>query len=586
MIAKDRVLLSPQIKLFIILGLIWVVVAIAVNPVGEFPLNDDWSYSRTVYSLVSDGKLQFTGWQSVPLIVQVVWGAAFCKVFGLSFTALRISTLVLGLIGVLSSFVIINDLVGEASIAFVGALVIMFNPLYFELSNTFMTDVPFYCFAAVSFLLLVRATVRGSAFAFVVGCCFAGAATLIRQIGIILPVSFGVAYAVRNGISRRIVFISFLPTLLIGGILFAYQTWLKAEGILPALYNLRNDEILNHILHYPISFMINGAVKASVYLGLFLMPFLIIWTYSNLRKSSPRYRAYYLATLSALSIATTAFFVYKQKIMPLTDNVLFDFGLGPATLRDQFILKLPDLPTAPSIVWVAVTLIGVAGAFMLFHVFFSAISDLGGILFRSGSRTGRNSQFFSFGSRLDGNGQVLLFVILCCLFYMMSLLLIDHLIDRYFVFMLLPIVVIMALSIRKSSKTLHAYAVVASLTLLAIYGAFSIGATHDYLSWNRARWEALRYLMENQHISPRMIDGGFEFNGWYNYDPGYQSSPTKSWWWVIEDDYVVSFGILPGYQEIGYYPYDRWLPPGQGTIFLLHKVEDSGKAKLSNLTRW
>jgi len=87
-----------------------------------------------------------------------------------------------------------------------------------------------------------------------------------------------------------------------------------------------------------------------------------------------------------------------------------------------------------------------------------------------------------------------------------------------------------------------------------LYSVFTVGATHDYLSWNRTRWKASDYLMSEACISHRYIDGGFEFNGWYGYDSKYKKSDGKSWWWVDKDDYVISFGPIIGYDEIKRYP--------------------------------
>lgn len=109
-------------------------------------------------------------------------------------------------------------------------------------------------------------------------------------------------------------------------------------------------------------------------------------------------------------------------------------------------------------------------------------------------------------------------------------------------------------------------------TLLFLYGLFALGGTHDYLAWNRARWQAITSLMEKDGISYNNIDGGFEFNGWYAYDAGYHINPSKSWWWVDGDDYVVSFGPVPGYLEVGRYPFERWMPPGDGNILVLQRL--------------
>jgi hypothetical protein len=84
--------------------------------------------------------------------------------------------------------------------------------------------------------------------------------------------------------------------------------------------------------------------------------------------------------------------------------------------------------------------------------------------------------------------------------------------------------------------------------MMFAYGGFTVAATHDYLSWNRVRWQALHHLMQEDQISLSHIGGGFEFNGWYLYDDDYDDwkyEPDKSWYWVDNDDYVVSVGGSP-----------------------------------------
>jgi hypothetical protein len=108
-----------------------------------------------------------------------------------------------------------------------------------------------------------------------------------------------------------------------------------------------------------------------------------------------------------------------------------------------------------------------------------------------------------------------------------------------------------------------------------VYGAFSIAATHDYFGWNRSRWQGLDYLMEDLHVPPGQIDGGFEFNGWYGYDVNYRERAGVSWWWVQNNEYVVAFGPLDGYREVLRVPYDRWLQGAQGNLVVLARADGS-----------
>src|SRR5262245_39140062 len=88
----------------LLLSCIWVAAAVVVNPIGNFPLNDDWAYGFAVRNLVETGELRLSDWTATNLFAQVYWGAIFCFPFGFSFTALRLSTLSLGLIGVLATY--------------------------------------------------------------------------------------------------------------------------------------------------------------------------------------------------------------------------------------------------------------------------------------------------------------------------------------------------------------------------------------------------------------------------------------------------------------------------------------------------
>jgi hypothetical protein len=109
-----------------------------------------------------------------------------------------------------------------------------------------------------------------------------------------------------------------------------------------------------------------------------------------------------------------------------------------------------------------------------------------------------------------------------------------------------------------------------SIMILAV-SIFSVFGTHDYLAWNRARWQALNYLTEDLKISPHKIDGGYEFNGWYigKYFP---SGRGKSWWFVDDDEYIVMFGSRAGYTILKQFPYQDYLHHKTRYISLLHRI--------------
>ena len=97
----------------------------------------------------------------------------------------------------------------------------------------------------------------------------------------------------------------------------------------------------------------------------------------------------------------------------------------------------------------------------------------------------------------------------------------------------------------------------------------SITAAHDMMVINRTRWLALNELNNELKRDPKQIDGGFEYNAWHFYRWDFPKTKTKNWWWVYDDEYVVSLGKLPKYEVLREYDYTRWFPPGfKGKIFV------------------
>src|SRR5919197_2237820 len=161
-----------------------------VPPLGEFPINDDWLYARTVQGLIERGQLEVPAWGASSLVLQAYWGGLFARLFGFSHGALRASTVVLGAAGVLGCYALLRELLG-ARRALLGALLLLVNPLYVTLSYSFMTDVPFLSLTLWALFCYVRA-LRGQRIRLgwlVAGSVFAGGAFLVRQLGAALPLA-------------------------------------------------------------------------------------------------------------------------------------------------------------------------------------------------------------------------------------------------------------------------------------------------------------------------------------------------------------------------------------------------------------
>lgn len=542
--------------IFLLFTIIWIVMAGIVNPLGDFPLNDDWSYGKTVYNLVEKGHLRVTPWVSFTLIAQVIWGSLFCLPFGFSFTALRFSTLSLGLIGIFATYSILKEAKTGRAIAMLGSLIIAVNPIFFALSNTFMSDVPFFSCSALSLLFLNRYLRLNKGKDIILGTLFACIASLIRQFGVVMPLAFGAAFLIKNGIKKNTCKIAISPAAFTGAVTAICLMWLKTTG--STLPQLDKSVVILGILKQPILNIVEMLARdltiALLYLGLFLFPLLMLQFTCKHEEDANKHEADVFMLLASVLFSLLYVLFLKGDLMPFSNNVLTILGVGPLTLRDVNILKLPHLRIIPEMARLFGTFISAFGAILLLQNLFLAIKDI--------VVTTRNESVV--------DRRLIAFPFLIFIFYIIPVLLIGYY-DRYFIF-LLPALMLIITGTRYYSYSFrprrHAFLVI---PVMIIYAVLSVGATHDYLSWNRARWKALNFLTKNSGISYKKIDGGFEFNGWYGYDPEYQREKNKSWWWVHDDDYIVSFGPIMGYEAIGAVPYKRTLPFSDNYIFVLKR---------------
>ena len=543
----------------LLLTSIWLVSLFVVNPIGDFPLNDDWSFGLSVKRLLQTGDFRPTGWTSMTLITQTLWGFLFCLPAGFSFTALRLSTLLLSLCSVLVVYLLVRQVHPSRLLATVAALTVGFNPIGYALSNTFMTDVPFTALFLVAAWFFARSLQTGSDFALLCGLACALAATLCRQLGLAAPAAFAICLVWSRGLSARWLVRAVVTLAICLGTLLAFQHWLRATGRIPALFTLKN-QVLFPKLGNPRA-LVSGLAKhigtALLYLGWFSLPVTIL-ALPTVAAARRKRRAFIIACCAGCAFVLCSVFVLllTRGPMPTAGNIVVAQGIGPLSLRDVHILNLPHVPTLGKPFWLAVT----------------AASLLGGALL-VGAAAGAAASAWPFLKpvRIQHDQTAGLFFLLCGGIYLAPILVIGGW-DRYYIpalpFLLVGIAALASGSWSGQTRVRLALAAL----LLASLSTFAVFGTRDYFAWNRVRWMALNDLLASEKATPADIDGGFEFNGWYLYDPAYTEDPAKSWYWVERDTYLLAFAEMPGWRTLKEYSYAHWLPPYAGKIFVLKKA--------------
>lgn len=537
----------------LLLASLWVASLVVVNPLGDFPLNDDWSFGLAVKHLLQTGEFRPTGWTSMPLITQTLWGALFCLPGGFSFNALRASTLVLSLCSVLTVYLLVRQIHPSRLLAAIAALTVSFNPIYYALSNTFMTDVPFTALLLAAAFSFSRYLQGGSDFALLFGLAGALAATLCRQLGLAVPMAFAVCLLWSRGLAGRWVIRALVPLVVCLGALLTFQHWLTATGRLPALYSLQNGEFVSALC--APKRLVPGLAKhvgtALLYLGWFSLPVMALVLPAA--ATARRGRRAFVVAGCLFVLCAIIILVLTRGPMPTAGNIVLPQGIGPLTLRDLHILNLPHVPALGKGFWLAVTAAALLGGAYLVGAAAGAIATLLPSLHLARIRPDRTSGVF---------------FLLCAGIYVAPILVIGGW-DRYYI-PALPFLLVGTAGVAAASWQPRTRARVAlAALLLASLSLYAVVGTRDYLAWNRVRWIALNDLLAGGKVTAADVDGGFEFNGWYLYDPAYKEQPGKSWYWVDRDSYLLAFAGMPGWVAVREYPYAHWLPPYTGKIVVL-----------------
>ncbi|MGC9199016.1 MAG: ArnT family glycosyltransferase [Acidobacteriaceae bacterium] len=212
---------------------------LASRPYAEMGVSDDGPYVLIAQKLAATGHIVYNGWASPLLGWQLYLGATFIKLFGFSFTSLRMSTL---LVAVAVAWLLQRTAalagVNERNAA-LGTLALVLSPLYLMLAVTYMTDI-FGLFAVVACLYgCLRALRTSTDRAAVAWLCFAvacngvfGTARQIAWLGILVMVPSALYLLGRRGTWRarqRVLLAGGAATLAGALFILACMQWFKRQ---------------------------------------------------------------------------------------------------------------------------------------------------------------------------------------------------------------------------------------------------------------------------------------------------------------------------------------------------------------------
>jgi len=462
--------------------------------------------------------------------------ALFSLPFGFSFVCLRIFVLLLGLIGVLVFYLFINRVTKNNVIAFVGALILMVNPLYCSLSFSFMTDVPFLVFALTAIFFFYKSLELQSRKLVIMGTVFAIIATLIRQFGIIIPIAYSAVFLIRKNPKWKEFAIQLIPVIIIAAALKFTLMWMEHIG--SPLRPFEGQHVIDFlkkpdIIAYKTYDRIGDLLVQS---GFFLLPIVI-------------YKGINMGWFSSRGKRITTIIVLFIFIMPILHTWgRFPFGdytnsgyIGPTNVKVSEGFQLYSFSN--QLIY-AIGILGIIGAVLL-------LLNLVNL----------------FSSQKKENKHI--FILFCILCYACLTFIDDAFFDRYFL-LPVPLFYLLVAANEDAQKSTKRIQMAVACLFFFVLAGYSVAGTHDYMERNRSRWQALNYLTGELKTSPHKIDGGYEFNGW-NIGRFFKHVEGRSWWYVDDDEYVVTYDTLKGYKVIKQFPYRNDMPYCEKKMNILHR---------------
>ncbi len=617
---------------YLALAALWLLTITIVPPRGNFPLNDDWMYAKVVQNLVDTGRYEANPYIDPTFILQAYWGAAFVKILGFSFEALRISTLVLALAALWAAHWCAREAGLNTRWAFLVALTLMVNPLFLNLSYTFMTDVPFIALTTLSAAAFLRGLRTQHAIWITVGSGVAVCAFFIRQFGVLVPVAFLPALISFRASAQKGPRVIGLASPVVAFI----APWLIAA----ALYNLLpigglgassgwDWTTLGESLFARVLEILRHLGLAFTYLTILCAPIAIASLASLLsrRSASP---AAWAMNHPPLGSSTPCHSEQSEESPPrpaseTTPKPSLRGGPPPAAyVRDEAIPGGParhsQLSRGPILRTAVLAALALLIAWLIIPEWPHRLPNLGNLLLDLGVgpllmpgmldgytimapvRLGAGPWWLITALAIPGAAALAalhlraslgrltraafrdatrrseLFLALWSLAMLLVLIMPPVLaqFDRYFVMAQVPATILAArwLAARSPQPARTAYIAAAAIHL------FGLVCLQDYLAWNAARWKALDALHRGHAAPLDQINGGYEFNGWYHSDHfAEESRRTRKkvfgplGWWTIEDNYRVSLRPGKHFQIIGTEPYFSWLGFQRREMLLLKRTE-------------
>jgi len=458
----------------------------AARPFAEMGFLDDWSYAKSAQLFAQTGHFVYNGWASPMLGWLIPWGALFIRLFGFSFTVVKLSTLPIAMATVFVLHATLIRFGATPRNAVIAALTLGLSPLFLPLSASYMTDVPGLLVILVCIYCCKRAVDAPGSSGAIAWLAIAAASNVaggtVRQAAwfcalVMVP---STAWFLRK---RRGVLLA-AGVLWVGAVaaIFGLTHWYEAQP-----YSAPSPMFYPGPLWQKFARTLFDSLGAFLCLALVVYPVFIAWL-PKIRKANRK-------MLVNTAILVLVWMQWKQDwTLPWNPHLIVsEFA------RSRNAEMLPPDPSA--------FMLPFAG-----RLLFSALIFVTILVFR-------RSVIDEHQVRGALTRPAFWILVPFSLAYVVMLLpLISPLVffDRYLL-ALMPVAMIILLEIRQREQTPDLSGL--SMVTLVVYALLAVAATHDWFAWQRARIAAIAEVQATG-VPRYQIQGGIEFDGWTQVENG------------------------------------------------------------------
>jgi hypothetical protein len=530
---------------------------VAIRPLGNYPLNDDWQYARASRLFVETGKIKIDTPIAPALVGQMLMAYPVIRLLGMNHAYLRVLTWLMAAV----SLFCVDRLLAIAGVMpwrrMFALVLLILNPLFLYFSNTFMTEVYGFAPALVAAVVYFESRRRGEGGAgwWIAIALLSIFAFWTRQFAAAVFPTIVVTWFSSDSRKRwqPVVWSSFIFALGIAG----YFAWVRLSGNFGFAFG---DPLTRMFQVAGVAWGVETGASI-VYLTAFFLPMLILMARSSWRDRS----AYVVGAVCVVCAFITRaafrssapsdleFGGWTHRVFPYVTNVIFRTGVGPVTLDDVFHQAAMSRPGWTGSVWTWIEWI------LLFATFFW------GFAFR------RIWQVCTRPAQKSLQREIALFSLVWATISWVLTVQAYRLqvFDRYYFPLVLCFSILLPLLWPARAEGTRTWTYVTAIVSAAALGWFSIAGLHDHFRWNDARWNLAQYAFGNG-VSPANLAGGFEVNGWLNYDNFQRNHGQMSLncrvdyddFFCLDATYRIGMNPIRGYQELKQEQPRYWLAAG------------------------